>query len=197
MHNMANIEPAFGEDLLADDPAILSGAERMFHITEPAVSDTMLWRTMTWTRDCIQWSGMFRPQPTSYSTFSSMTSLSTVTSLKTTSSPQLNLMQILWLSSSHYYYYYQRLQTCHKSSSHVQGLGSRQQSSGGNPNSVYSSTALGQATSLICASCIPWSPNRPLRSRLLLRSVDTIAPNHDELVITLLFRKPRALTETR
>ena len=39
MDDTANSEPASGEDLLADDAAILSGAERMFDITEPAVSD--------------------------------------------------------------------------------------------------------------------------------------------------------------
>ena len=39
MDDMANSEPASGEDLLADDAAILSGAERTFYITEPAVSD--------------------------------------------------------------------------------------------------------------------------------------------------------------
>ena len=39
MDDMANSEPASGEDLLADDGAILSGAERTFDITEPAVTD--------------------------------------------------------------------------------------------------------------------------------------------------------------
>ena len=54
MDDMANSEPASGEDLLADDAVILSGAERTFDITEPAVSNTKLWGIMTWTRDCIQ-----------------------------------------------------------------------------------------------------------------------------------------------
>ena len=39
MDDMANSEPASGEDLLADDAAILSGAERTFDVTEPTVSD--------------------------------------------------------------------------------------------------------------------------------------------------------------
>ena len=39
MDDMANSEPASGEDLLADDGAILSGAERTFDITEPAMTD--------------------------------------------------------------------------------------------------------------------------------------------------------------
>ena len=39
---MASSEPASGEDLLADDAAILSGVERTFDITEPAVSDIVV-----------------------------------------------------------------------------------------------------------------------------------------------------------
>ena len=39
MDDMANSEPAFGENLLAGDGAILSGAERTFEITEAAVTD--------------------------------------------------------------------------------------------------------------------------------------------------------------
>ena len=39
MDDIAYSEPASREDLLADDAAILSGAERTFDITEPAVSD--------------------------------------------------------------------------------------------------------------------------------------------------------------
>lgn len=36
MDNIANSEPALRKDFLLDDPAILSGAERTFDITEPA-----------------------------------------------------------------------------------------------------------------------------------------------------------------
>ena len=36
MDNIANSEPALRKDFLLDDPAILSGAERTFDITEPS-----------------------------------------------------------------------------------------------------------------------------------------------------------------
>ena len=39
MDDMANSEPASGDDILVDDGAILSGAERTFDIMEPAVTD--------------------------------------------------------------------------------------------------------------------------------------------------------------